>query len=862
MRAVRKRRGAREHGAVREHRAAGEHGAAGKPGTGRGSHGAGGVRHGAGGVRHGAGGNARGLSRGRRTRAARIHPRRAGPGCLQPGCIRRDDQAGAPGVLALERLQDDHRSLEAGHGHGVGRAAQRRGDRLLGSVLDGHQGSDRAEHPAERAGVGEQGPGCILAAAQRVQALAQGVPAGPQGRPLGAGFPLSCAQPADPLSRGRECGAAALVLCGQPAPVVVPPGRDLLLFLVLLLGPGGTGARRVIGLGQPACFLAGRGRGAAGGFDPAAQPGQPLGVRGRGPGPGRGGAGLVGQPPLFSGQRGFGGGALRGHRGQLLLGRLQPLAQHGLLLAQAFRFPFQLIRVPAGTWLVGLGGQVGMPFLGQAGHAADPLGQRGQAEPGLLRSGQPGCVLLLVRVQRGFPLPGPGQILFQGGAPGQGGCLVGLVPFQRGRGGDVVVGEQPQPGIPQVGLDDRGTPGQGRLAAQRLEAAPQLSSEVDQPGQVDLHRLELAERFLLAAAVLEHPGRLLDQRPPGLRAGVQHLIQLTLPDDDVHLTAQAGVGQQFLHVKQPAVIAVDGVLALPGPEQQAADGDLGVFDRQRAIAVVDGQGDFGAAERRPGGGPGEDHVLHLAAPQGLHALLAHDPGEGVHHVRLAGPVRADDAGDAGLEAQRGGGCEGLEPAQGECLQIHLRASSPPTTGRPRFRILGPPQLDGRLPPAAVKPGDMRFTGRRGGVRDELGVPPPGPWPVPRRRAGLHLGPSRPGEPVLPAERCGVTPEAHRAGGTRRAVVHLRPQGEARVTPRLNDDRDAGSGVPGSWCCYGASGKRRFTLPISNEQRVANLCSQRVVPVLEPDKLSLQITYSLLKAAHLRDHAGIRPADVA
>ncbi len=38
--------------------------------------------------------------------------------------------------------------------------------------------------------------------------------------------------------------------------------------------------------------------------------------------------------------------------------------------------------------------------------------------------------------------------------------------------------------------------------------------------------------------------------------------------------------------------------------------------------------------------------------------------------------------------------------------------------------------------------------------------------------------------------------------------------------------------------------------------------ERVILVLEPDQLGFQVAYSLLKAAHLRDHAGIRPADVA
>jgi hypothetical protein len=74
--------------------------------------------------------------------------------------------------------------------------------------------------------------------------------------------------------------------------------------------------------------------------------------------------------------------------------------------------------------------------------------------------------------------------------------------------------------------------------------------------------------------------------------------------------------------------------------------------------------------------------------------------------------------------------------------------------------------------------------------------------------------------------------------------------------------DAG-GVPRSRYYCGTSGEGRLALPISNEQFFwSDFRSKRVVHVLEPDKLSLQVTYSLLKAAHLRDDAGIWPADVA
>jgi hypothetical protein len=79
---------------------------------------------------------------------------------------------------------------------------------------------------------------------------------------------------------------------------------------------------------------------------------------------------------------------------------------------------------------------------------------------------------------------------------------------------------------------------------------------------------------------------------------------------------------------------------------------------------------------------------------------------------------------------------------------------------------------------------------------------------------------------------------------------------------VTTNRDAGASLIRA-DYSGTSGEGRLALPISNEQFFwSDFCSKRVVHVLEPDKLSLQVTYSLLKAAHLRDDAGIWPADVA
>ena len=338
-------------------------------------------------------------------------------------------------------------------------------------------------------------------------------------------------------------------------------------------------------------------------------------------------------------------------------------------------FRVQLVRVTSTARRLRLRGQVPFAFCGQPDRAAQPLFQRGEPVPGVLGGGESrrvgGDPLLQLVLLRLTQLHG----LLDLGAPGAGRVLVGFFAGDVAALVDQVVGVEAQSRVAQVCLDGLGAPGDLGLLAQRLELAAQFRGEVGQPGQVGLHRVQLAQRLFLALAVLQDACGLFDERAAALWLGLQDRAELPLTDDDVHLAADTRVGQQFLHVHQAAGTAVDLVLAGAVAEHPPRDGHLGVVDRQRAIAVVDGQRHLGATERRAAGGAGEDDVFHLAAAQRLGTLFSHDPGERVEDVGLTGAVRPDDAGDAGFEAQRGSRGEGLEALQRQAFQVHAAWAS-------------------------------------------------------------------------------------------------------------------------------------------------------------------------------------------
>ena len=222
----------------------------------------------------------------------------------------------------------------------------------------------------------------------------------------------------------------------------------------------------------------------------------------------------------------------------------------------------------------------------------------------------------------------------------------------------------------QLGHEVAVAPRRLGLALERPQLAPHLTQQVLQARQVRLGGGEPAFALLTSLAVLEDAGRLFDDRPPLLRLGVEHGVDLALGDDHVLLAAHAAVREQLLDVEQPARHAVEGVLALAGAEQRARDRHLGELDRDLSVAVVDRQADLGPTQGVALVRAGEDDVFHLLRSHRRRRLGTEHPGDGVDDVRLARAVRADHYGHARFQLQGRRLRERLEALQGEALEMH------------------------------------------------------------------------------------------------------------------------------------------------------------------------------------------------
>src|SRR5438105_2506841 len=111
----------------------------------------------------------------------------------------------------------------------------------------------------------------------------------------------------------------------------------------------------------------------------------------------------------------------------------------------------------------------------------------------------------------------------------------------------------------QLGLELAVAAGGVGLAFERTELAADFAQQVLNTQEVAFGGLEATLGLLLALSVLEDAGGLLNDLAALLGPGVQHGVDLALAHDDVLLAADAGVGEEILHVEEPARHAVDGV---------------------------------------------------------------------------------------------------------------------------------------------------------------------------------------------------------------------------------------------------------------------------------------------------------------
>ena len=213
--------------------------------------------------------------------------------------------------------------------------------------------------------------------------------------------------------------------------------------------------------------------------------------------------------------------------------------------------------------------------------------------------------------------------------------------------------EQRRLGLADVGGDfaDSGSP--AAPAAAGLHLAVDLADHVLDAGQVGLGGAQ--PQFGLVAAGMQagDAGGLLEHAAALLAAWPDDLADLALPDQGRRARAGRGIGEQQLHVAGAHVLAVDAI----GRARLALDaaGDLelvGIVEGGRRRAVGSCRASCAtSAMLRAGRSPEPAKMTSSMSPaaHGLVRAFAHHPAQRLDQVGLAAAIRADDAGQAGLD---------------------------------------------------------------------------------------------------------------------------------------------------------------------------------------------------------------------
>ena len=267
--------------------------------------------------------------------------------------------------------------------------------------------------------------------------------------------------------------------------------------------------------------------------------------------------------------------------------------------------------------------------------------------------------------------------------------------------------------------------GLGRLTLQAAALLVDFEDDVVDAREVLLRGLELQLGGTPPGLVLRDAGGFLDQHAPVRGTRRQDEPDLALLDDGVGLGAQPGVHQELVDVPEPALGAVDQVLALArsiepshqlhvaarGPElgqhgfgrRQHLGGRLAVSVVAIAVGVTvavsvpaaghgrhaaEAKADFGSPGRLARVAAAEDDVFHLLAAQALGTLLAEHPRDRIGDVALAAPVGADNRRHPLVEGQFGAIGKGFEPGNLKAFEPHATPRYARTMSRSPVRPYG------------------------------------------------------------------------------------------------------------------------------------------------------------------------------
>ena len=212
------------------------------------------------------------------------------------------------------------------------------------------------------------------------------------------------------------------------------------------------------------------------------------------------------------------------------------------------------------------------------------------------------------------------------------------------------------------------------LGPQGLHLQLQLRDLVVDAEQIVLGGRQTALGLLLAVAVFRDAGGLLEDLPAVGTLDGQNLVNAALTDIGIALLAQTGIHKHLVDIPEPGGLTINIVFTLAGAVIAPGHHDLGRIHRQRSIGIIKHQRGLGKPDLPALLRASEDHVLHLGAPQGFGAHLAHHPADGVGNIRFSAAVGADNGCDITVKSEDGLVRERLEALDFERFQIHAYTS--------------------------------------------------------------------------------------------------------------------------------------------------------------------------------------------